>query len=194
MHRTSQFLRHYNRTLVANRAAKPCDVFINHRGIDTKRTVATLLYDHFYRLNLHPFLDSKNMKPGDKLFDNINGAIRKCKVGVAVFSPRYCESYFCLHELALMMESRKKVIPIFCDVKPSQLRVVDNGKCAMEDIRRFNWALEEAKYTVGLTFDSLKGNWSDVVTSASDNIIKTLIEMEDEKQMQRHKSTPILDV
>ncbi|KAJ6332919.1 hypothetical protein OIU77_008883 [Salix suchowensis] len=182
MHRTSQFLRHYHRTRVANRAAKPCDVFINHRGIDTKRTVATLLYDHFYRLNLHPFLDSKNMKPGDKLFDNINGAIRKCKVGVAVFSPRYCESYFCLHELALMMESRKKVIPIFCDIKPSQLRAVDNGECAMEDIRRFNWALEEAK------------NWSDVVTSASDNVIKTLIEMEGEKQMQRHKSTPILDV
>uniref|UniRef100_A0A6N2ND01 TIR domain-containing protein n=1 Tax=Salix viminalis TaxID=40686 RepID=A0A6N2ND01_SALVM len=187
-----RFLRHYNRTLVTNRAAKPCNVFINHRGIDTKRTVATLLYDHFYRLNLHPFLDSKNMKPGDKLFDNINGAIRKCKVGVAVFSPRYCESYFCLHELALMMESRKKVIPIFCDVKPSQLRVVDNGKCAMEDIRRFNWALEEAKYTVGLTFD-LK-NWSDVVTSASDNVIKTLIEMEGEKKMQRPKSTPMLHV
>ncbi|KAJ6770458.1 COP1-INTERACTING PROTEIN-RELATED [Salix purpurea] len=179
MHRTSQFLRHYHRTRVANRATKPCDVFINHRGIDTKRTVATLLYDHFYRLNLHPFLDSKNMKPGDKLFDNINGAIRKCKVGVAVFSPRYCESYFCLHELALMMESRKKWTM---------------EKCAMEDIRRFNWALEEAKYTVGLTFDSLKGNWSDVVTSASDNVIKTLIEMEGEKQMQRHKSSPILDV
>ncbi|KAB5534670.1 hypothetical protein DKX38_017756 [Salix brachista] len=163
MHRT--FLRHYHRTLVANRAAKPCDVFINHRGIDTKRTVATLLYDHLYRLNLHPFLDSKNMKPGDKLFDNINGAIRKCKV-----------------------------IPIFCDVKPSQLGVVDNGKCAMEDIRRFNWALEEAKYTVGLTFDSLKGNWSDVVTSASDNVIKTLSEMEGEKKMQRRKTPPILHV
>ncbi|KAG5235520.1 TIR domain-containing protein [Salix suchowensis] len=180
-----RFLPHYHRILVANRATKPCDVFINHRGIDTKRTVATLLYDHLYRLNLHPFLDSKNMKPGDKLFDNINGAIRKCKVG----------SYFCLHELALMMESRKKVIPIFCDIKPSQLRAVDNGKCAMEDLRRFNWALEEAKYTVGLTFDSLKGNWSDVVTSASDNVIKTLIEMEGEKQMQRRpKSTPMLHV
>ncbi|KAB5534669.1 hypothetical protein DKX38_017755 [Salix brachista] len=161
MHRTSQFLRHYHRTRVANRATKPCDVFINHRGIDTKRTVATLLYDHFYRLNLHPFLDSKNMKPGDKLSDD----------GVEEEGNSYLR-----------------------DVKPSQLRVVDSGKCAMEDIRRFNWALEEAKYTVGLTFDSLKGNWSDVVTSASDNIIQTLIEMEGEKQMQRPKSTPILYV
>jgi hypothetical protein len=55
------------------------------------------------------------------------------------------------------MESKKKVIPIFCDIKPSQLRVVNDGKCPMEDIRRCRWALEEAKYTVGLTFDSLKG-------------------------------------
>lgn len=165
MHRSSivnfprQFLRQYPsiQPAVTSRIAKPCDVFINHRGIDTKRTVVTLLYDHLFRLNLHPFLDNKNMKPGDKLFDNINSAIRKCKVGVTVFSPRYCESYFCLHELALIMESKKKVIPIFCDIKPSQLRVVNDGKCPVEDIRRFRWALEEAKYTVGLTFDSLKG-------------------------------------
>ncbi|KAJ6894355.1 TIR domain-containing protein-like [Populus alba x Populus x berolinensis] len=165
MHRSSQFLRQCHPTQIANRVTKPCDVFINHRGIDTKRTVATLLYDHLSRLNLHPFLDNKNMKPGDKLFDNINGAIRKCKV-----------------------------IPIFCDIKPSQLRVVNNGKCPMEDIRRFYWAIEEAKYTVGLTFDSLKGNWSDVVTSASDIVIKTLLEIESEKQMQRRKGTPILHV
>ena len=136
---------------------KACDVFINHRGIDTKRTIATLLYDHLSRLNLQPFLDNKNMIPGDKLFDNIDNAIRNCKVGVTVFSPNYCKSYFCLHELALFMESKKKVIPIFCDIKPSQLRVVNNGNVPAKDLQRFKLALEEAKYTVGLTFDSLKG-------------------------------------
>lgn len=97
------------------------------------------------------------MKPGDKLFDKIDSAIRGCKVGVAVFSPRYCDSYFCLHELALMMESNKKVIPIFCDIKPSQLCVVDNGQCPSEKLQRFRLALEEAKNTVGLTFNSSKG-------------------------------------
>lgn len=51
----------------------------------------------------------RNLKPGEKLFDEIHGAIWQCKVGVAVFSPRYCESYFCLHELAMIMESKKKV-------------------------------------------------------------------------------------
>ncbi|XP_031257762.1 TMV resistance protein N [Pistacia vera] len=159
---------------------RPCDVFINHRGTDTKRTISGLLYDHLLRLRLNPFLDSKNMKPGDRLFDKIDTAIRHSKVGVAVFSPRYCESYFCLHELALIMESRKKVIPIFYDVKPSQLQVRDDGTCSNKELQRFRWALEEAKYTVGLTFDSLKGDWSEFLTTATDAVIKNLIEEAEE--------------
>lgn len=134
-----------------------CDVFINHRGVDTKRSVASLLYDHLVRLGIRPFLDNKNMKPGDKLFEKINGGIMGCKIGVLVFSPTYCRSYFCLHELALFMESKKKVIPIFCDVKPSDLRVLDDGSCSQSELRRFRSALEQAKYTVGLAFDSSKG-------------------------------------
>ncbi|KAJ4828459.1 hypothetical protein Tsubulata_005685 [Turnera subulata] len=198
MHRSSisrfqsQLLHQYHQSAqMANSVTKPCDVFINHRGIDTKRTVATLLYDHLSRMNLHPFLDNKNMKPGDKLFDNINSAIRKCRVGVAVLSPRYCESYFCLHELALMMESRKKVIPIFCDIKPSELGVhLNKGQyyCPKEDLKRFGWALEEAKYTVGLAFDSMKGNWSEVVTSASDIVIQSLIEIENDEKLVKRKA------
>ncbi|KAJ9563131.1 hypothetical protein OSB04_008291 [Centaurea solstitialis] len=142
----------------------PCDVFINHRGIDTKKNVAGLLYDHLWRLNLRPFLDSKNMKPGDKLFDKIDTAIAGCKVGVAVFSPRYCQSIFCLQELARIMEAKKKVIPIFCDVKPSQLIVKDRWRTPKHELDRFKSALEEAKYTVGLTFDSSNGK-SDAVMS-----------------------------
>lgn len=137
--------------------SRVCDVFINHRGIDTKRTISGLLYYHLSMLRLKPFLDSQNMKPGEKLFDKIDNAIRTCKLGIAVFSPRYCDSYFCLHELALIMESKKRVIPIFCDVKPSQLQVKDDGICPAKELERFSWALQEAKYTVGLTFDSSSG-------------------------------------
>ncbi|KAL0443508.1 UNVERIFIED_CONTAM: TIR-only protein [Sesamum latifolium] len=162
---------------------QPYDVFINHRGTDTKRSVASLLYDHLYQLKLRPFLDNKNMKPGDKLFEKIDAAITGCKIGVAVFSPRYCESYFCLHELAMMMELKKKVIPIFCDIKPSELKVVQgDGRIPSEEVERFNLALEEAKYIVGLAFDSQKGNWSDVVKNAVDIVIESLIEVEEKEE------------
>ncbi|KAF8031236.1 hypothetical protein BT93_D0442 [Corymbia citriodora subsp. variegata] len=159
----------------------PCDVFINHCGAETKRNIAGLLYNFLTLLGLHPFLDSKSMKPGDKLFDEIDAAIYGCKVGVAVFSPRYCESLFCLHEIALLMEMKKKVIPIFCDVKPSQLHVVDDAKCSAGDLQRYRHALEEAKNTVGLSFCSSKGDWSKLVRDASDAVIHSLLEAEEEK-------------
>ncbi|KAM7250077.1 hypothetical protein ACFE04_021960 [Oxalis oulophora] len=186
---TRQFFMNKNRTqfgdnklikplLPSPTPTPPCDVFINHRGIDTKRTVVTLLYDHLLRLNLRPFLDNKTMKPGDKLFHKINDAIINCKLGICVFSPTYCESYFCLHELALFMETNKKVIPIFCDVKPSELKVMYKGKCSQDEVERFNRALEEAKHTVGLTFDSLKGNWSEVVKNTADIVTNSLMEID----------------
>ncbi|GMI93403.1 hypothetical protein like AT1G61105 [Hibiscus trionum] len=171
-------------------AAPLCDIFINHRGTDTKRTIAGLLHDHLFRLGLRPFLDSMNMKPGDKLFGKIDPAIRRCKLGIAIFSPNYCDSYFCLHELALMMESKKRVIPIFCDVKPSQLQVVDYGTRTAEQLQRFGRALEEAKYTVGLTFDTLEGDWSGFLNTATDAVIKNLVELEAQNSSQ--KTTYIL--
>lgn len=135
----------------------PCDVFINHRGVDTKRNVAGLLYNFLIQHNLHPFLDTKSMKAGDKLFESIEMAITHCKVGVTIFSPRYCESYFCMLELARLVEAKKKLIPIFCDVKPSELQFKGHEKCTPKEIERFGRALEEAKYTVGLAFDSQNG-------------------------------------
>ncbi|KAL8548856.1 hypothetical protein ACS0TY_007934 [Phlomoides rotata] len=161
-----QILTQSHRRQIVNRMmsrSPPCvDVFINHRGTDTKRSVASLLYHHFTNLQIYPFLDNKSMKPGDKLFEKIDTAIKRCKIGVAVFSPRYCESYFCLHELAMMMELRKKVIPIFCDVKPSELCInvknVGGGILQSHDeFDRFNMAIQQAKSTVGLAFDSHKG-------------------------------------
>lgn len=135
-----------------------CDIFINHRGADTKRTIAGLLYQHLSGLGYNPFLDSKSMKPGDNLFDKIDPAIKSCRIGLAVFSPRYCESYFCLHELSLMMECKKKVVPIFCDVRPSELRIKDNAwSCSTKELEKFHCAIEEAKNIVGLTFDTLNG-------------------------------------
>ncbi|PIN22626.1 hypothetical protein CDL12_04664 [Handroanthus impetiginosus] len=80
------------------------------------------------------------------------------------------------------------MIPIFCDVKPSQLRVVDDGSMTAEEVERFSIALEEAKYTVGLAFDSQKGNWSDVVKNAADIVIESLIEVEkdEERKLQQN--------
>ncbi|KAJ3705056.1 hypothetical protein LUZ61_008761 [Rhynchospora tenuis] len=157
----------------------PYDVFINHRGVDTKRSIASLLYDRLEEKNIRSFLDSKTMQPGDKLYEKINAAIQECKVGIAIFSPRYCESCFCLHELATLVEGKKKIIPIFYDIRPSEL-LLKEVNCGPifppEEIERFKMALQEAKYTVGLTFDSKTGDFSDLVNRTETIVAKILQE------------------
>ncbi|KAK4759743.1 hypothetical protein SAY87_022874 [Trapa incisa] len=126
---------------------------------------------------------TKNIKPGDRLFENIEGAIRGCKVGVAVLSPRYCESAYCLHELALMMEMKKRVVPVFYNVKPSQLRVmITRRACSSEDLRRYTTVIDKVRNIVGLTFDSSQQDWSELLREASIAVMKKLVEVEDEAQ------------
>ncbi|KAF2537279.1 hypothetical protein F2Q68_00019744 [Brassica cretica] len=134
---------------------------------------------HVEEARLRSINPTKNLKPGDKLFVEINAAIKECSAGIAVFSPRYCDSYFCLHELTMLMESNKRVIPIFCDVKPSELCVKDDRTRPAAEIRRFRLALEEAKYTVGLTFDTSNGDWSEFLAKASDAVTKNLLDVEE---------------
>ncbi|KAH7858693.1 hypothetical protein Vadar_026831 [Vaccinium darrowii] len=157
-----------------------CDVFISHRRIDTNKNVAALLHDRLSWLNLRPFLDSRSMKPGDKLFEKIDSAICNCKVGIAVISPNYCKSYNCLHELSMIMECNKKVIPIYVDVKLSDLRVLDNGSCRKKELLRYREAIEEAKNTLGLTFESSNGDWSELLENTSDAVFQKLLEIEEE--------------
>ena len=43
-------------------------------------------------------------------------------VHVAIFSPRYAESKYCLNELRIILQSQKPLIPVFFDVEPENLR------------------------------------------------------------------------
>ncbi|KAI6703758.1 hypothetical protein NL676_012894 [Syzygium grande] len=132
-------------------AGPPHDVFINHRGIDTKLNLSGLLFHRFSELNLRPFLDIKSMRPGEPLLEKINEAIRGCKVGVACSRPAIASRPHCLHRLATLRGDQERVIPIFCDVKPSQLQVVDERELFDLDLQRFSAGLERRGTRIGLT-------------------------------------------
>eukprot|EP00253_Pinus_taeda_P026710 PITA_26710 len=111
----------------ASAAAYPSDdknyqVFINHRGPDVKKTFASILYRSLVKNGLKVFLDQSEMKEGEKITSQIEGAIRSASIHVAIFSPRYAESQWCLNELVLMRESGSTIIPVFYHVNPSELK------------------------------------------------------------------------
>lgn len=59
---------------------------------------------------------------GDTITSQIQDAIKTASVHVAIFSPRYAESSWCLDELHLMVESGKPIISVFYGVQPTELR------------------------------------------------------------------------
>eukprot|EP00253_Pinus_taeda_P019269 PITA_19269 len=101
-------------------------VFLNHRGPDVKKGLATLIYDRLKDLGLSVFLDEKELEGGEELDPQIEGAIRTACVHVAIFSPNYAQSRWCLHELVLMREQMLKsgstIIPVFYKVEPAEVR------------------------------------------------------------------------
>ncbi|GAB4826913.1 hypothetical protein Ancab_033792 [Ancistrocladus abbreviatus] len=155
-------------------------IFISHKGKDTKNNFASLVEERFSDLGISAFLDRKSLKAGQNLVDKIENAIKECEVGLVVFSPRFCDSRSCLRELARMLELEKRIVPIFWDVKPENLKI---GLWAFlfwkkEDRRRFKVALELDRKIVGLEFNSKEGNWPEFLQKATSATVEVLSEVE----------------
>ncbi|GLJ08053.1 hypothetical protein SUGI_0080510 [Cryptomeria japonica] len=104
------------------------NVFINHRGIETKQSVASLLYHNLQNKGFKVFLDQKSLQGGEYVPAAIRQAIRKASVHVAILSPNYADSEWCLDELHLMLKTGAPIVPVFWEIRPSQLRMEnDNG-------------------------------------------------------------------
>eukprot|EP00253_Pinus_taeda_P012245 PITA_12245 len=97
-------------------------VFINHRGPDVKNTFASHLYYRLTSYGLKVFLDRPELRQGEDFKYQIEGAIRTASVHVAIFSAGYADSTWCLNELLMMLKSGAKIIPVFYQVKPADLR------------------------------------------------------------------------
>lgn len=87
-----------------------------------KKTFASHLYRRLLLHGFRVFLDMQELQEGDSFPRQIQGAIRTASVHVAIFSPRYAESKWCLDELIFMLESKAHIIPVFHGVKPAELR------------------------------------------------------------------------
>lgn len=99
------------------------NVFINHRGPDVKKGLASDIYNRLVADgSTRVFLDKDELQTGENINTQIEGAIRTASVHGAIFSPGYADSNWCLNELVLMVESKTTILPVFYNVKPSDLR------------------------------------------------------------------------
>ncbi|GLJ39020.1 hypothetical protein SUGI_0795420 [Cryptomeria japonica] len=116
-----------NEKIKSSVTPKRYDVFINHRGPDVKTTLARQLYDSLQQAGIQGYLDDPETELGDYFPSAIKNAISSATVHIAILSPRYAESAWCLAELVLMFQTRARIIPLFYHVQPSDFRYIKNG-------------------------------------------------------------------
>ncbi|KAI4340172.1 hypothetical protein MLD38_025035 [Melastoma candidum] len=170
---------------------KPFNIFLVHRGPDTKEKEAALIYDYLRGSGYFPFLDVESLMPGKKIPDGIDEALRESKLGVIIFSPRFGESRHCLDELVRLMEMGKPLLPIFCDIEPSELRVAEYcmGRDTAEKVKEYRDALDEAKQVQGLRFQRSTGNWSKLGRDTVKAVDGIFVELGEECP-PRHEGSP----
>lgn len=106
-----------------------CDVFVNYHGLKVEKTLASHLQRCLSRKRLRVFPDQQELQCCDNFNSQIDmeRAIPKAAVHIAIFSTNYAESSRCLNELVQMVQSGSTVIPVFYDVKVSDLRWTEAG-------------------------------------------------------------------
>ncbi|GLJ08129.1 hypothetical protein SUGI_0081790 [Cryptomeria japonica] len=103
------------------------DAFVNHRGIDTKDTLASLIFHNLEKRGIKVFLDKYSIQVGDKIPETIEKAIASACVHVVILSANYAESEWCLTELCLILKTRAPIVPVFWGIEPSELLMEDKG-------------------------------------------------------------------
>jgi len=145
----------------------PYDVFINHRGLDVKHTLAATLYNTFTGMGLRVFLDSEELELGDFLPAEIEDAMRSASLHIAVFSLNYAQSPWCLAELSFMLKTGNHIVPVFYHVQPHDVRYAEKGVYAdafshhkkkrrytSEKLQEWKNALYSVSYNVGHTVNN----------------------------------------
>ncbi|CAH8333552.1 unnamed protein product [Eruca vesicaria subsp. sativa] len=131
-------------TVKAKRRVRPPQVFINFRGDELRDNFVNQLVRALREGDINVFIDLHELK-GRKL-KTLFTRIENSKIALAVFSKRYCESKWCLNELAKMndemQEGKLVVIPIFYNVTSHDVKRAGNLD------READFEGEEEEFTV----------------------------------------------
>ncbi|XP_059659419.1 disease resistance protein RUN1-like isoform X2 [Cornus florida] len=149
------------------------DVFLSFRGPDTRKTFVAHLYAALCDRGIRTFKDDERLEQGKSISPELIKYINESRIAVIVFSKNYTNSLWCLDELVEILECRRTkgqiVLPIFYDVKPSQVRNQKRSFAEaftyifrpreMERVERRRKALKEAANLCGLDLqDAADGN------------------------------------
>ncbi|KAG0562346.1 hypothetical protein KC19_9G139200 [Ceratodon purpureus] len=135
------------------------DVFLCHRGPDTKIAFVSYLYDRLEAAGMRPFLDCKSIGKGQDSQTCIDHVVKTTPIALVIFSENFADSKWCLNELEVMLDTDPgvKVLPVFYKVQPDDVGCPEKG--------RLSAAFDKLKLTHKET--TIK-RWRDVLKRASE--------------------------
>ncbi|KAL3727562.1 hypothetical protein ACJRO7_032318 [Eucalyptus globulus] len=141
------------------------EVFLSFRGLDTQGGFTDFLYTRMIDMGIRAYKDDEDLPKGEEFGPKLLQAIEQSKISMPIFSKGYASSVWCLKELVKMVEcqktKRQKIMPIFCDVAPSEVRHQTGGygeaflsrenkkRYDEETMREWKAALKEVSFLQG---------------------------------------------
>ncbi|KAL3726053.1 hypothetical protein ACJRO7_031009 [Eucalyptus globulus] len=102
------------------------DVVLSFRGIDVRKTFLSHLNLALNQNGLFTYIDNKEMRKGQQIWLELMKVIEESHIAIIIFSKNYASSWWCLEEVAKIMECMKQkdliVLPVFYKVEPREVR------------------------------------------------------------------------
>lgn len=98
------------------------DVFLSFRGEDTRKTFTDQLYKALVDEGHRTFRDDNEIERGEIIKAELDKAIHSSKSSIIILSKNYATSSWCLEELVMILENKRKrghaILPVFYYVDP----------------------------------------------------------------------------
>ncbi|KAL3739724.1 hypothetical protein ACJRO7_021055 [Eucalyptus globulus] len=102
------------------------DIFLSFRGTDVRNNFLGHLYRALDQRGIYTYIDSEELRKGEQIAPALMKAIEKSHIAIIIFSEDYASSWWCLEEVAKIMDCKKErdfvVFPLFYKVDPREVR------------------------------------------------------------------------
>ncbi|KAF8035543.1 hypothetical protein BT93_C1543 [Corymbia citriodora subsp. variegata] len=134
------------------------DIFLSFRGVDVRNNFLGHLYRALDQKGIYTYIDSEELRKGEQIAPALTKAIEKSHIAIIIFSEDYASSWWCLEEMAKIMDCKKEgdlmVFPLFYKVDPREVRtprerykkaiVKHQSKFGKDAVKRWDEALSDA--------------------------------------------------
>ncbi|XP_030966144.1 TMV resistance protein N-like [Quercus lobata] len=163
--------------MASSHQPKDFDVFLSFRGEDTRRGFVSHLYKALDQHGIRTFIDD-NLHRGENISEELLQTIENSSASIVVFSKNYASSSWCLDELAKIIECTQKVLPVFYQVDPSEVRKLkgDFGEVLTKLEKRIKDKTKVQRWREALTNAANISGWDYKDSCTESELVEKIVE------------------